>query len=64
MEIDAPRVRGSVGASAVEYSLIVTAIAAIIVMIVFAVGKYTGTAFSHTCDSLEAGDFHASQSCP
>ena len=38
------------GASAVEYGLLVAAIAAIIVVIVFAVGKFTGAAFSDTCD--------------
>lgn len=52
------------GASAVEYSLIVAAIAAIIVLIVFAVGEYTGSAFSNTCDSLASGEFTGSHSCP
>jgi pilus assembly protein Flp/PilA len=53
------------GASAVEYGLLVAAIAAIIVVVVFAVGKFTGAAFSDTCDSLESGEFSApSASCP
>ena len=43
------------GASAVEYSLLVVAIAAIIVLIVFAVGEFTGQAFMTTCDSLDSG---------
>ena len=56
--------RDASGASAVEYSLIVTAIAAIIVLVVFAVGKFTSAAYSNTCDSLAAGGFNASQTCP
>lgn len=52
------------GASAVEYSLIVVAIAAIIVLIVFAVGKYTGAAYTQTCDSFASGGFSATHSCP
>lgn len=52
------------GASAVEYSLIVVAIAAIIVMVVFAVGRFTGTAYEQTCDSLAGGGFNATHSCP
>ena len=52
------------GASAVEYSLIVVAIAAIIVIVVFAVGQYTGGAFSESCASLQAGDFQTSETCP
>lgn len=56
--------RDDAGASAVEYSLVVVAIAAIIVLVVFAVGKYTGSAFSNTCDSLKAGGFSGSHSCP
>jgi Flp pilus assembly pilin Flp len=52
------------GASAVEYSFIVAAIAAILVVIVFAVGKFTGAAYTDTCTSLQAGDFNTSQTCP
>lgn len=53
------------GASAVEYGLLVAAIAAIIVIVVFAVGKFTGAAFSDTCNSLASGSFSASSaSCP
>lgn len=42
------------GASAVEYGLLVAAIAAIIVLIVFAIGKFVKQGFSDTCDALEA----------
>jgi pilus assembly protein Flp/PilA len=52
------------GASAVEYSFIVAAIAAIIVITVFAVGRYTSTAYEDTCDSLASGDFSGGHTCP
>jgi pilus assembly protein Flp/PilA len=45
------------GASAVEYGLLVAAIAAIIVIIVFAIGKFVKAGFSHTCDGLSQGDY-------
>lgn len=41
------------GASAVEYGLLVAAIAAIIVLIVFAIGKFVKQGFSDTCDAME-----------
>lgn len=44
--------RNSKGASAVEYGLLVAAIAAIIVAIVFVLGKFVKKAFSDTCDAL------------
>ena len=57
--------RSESGASAVEYSLLVTAIAAVIVIIVFALGKFTGEAYSDTCDSMEMVSTWASaSSCP
>lgn len=40
------------GASAVEYGLLVAAIAAIIVLIVFAIGKFVQQGFQDTCDGL------------
>jgi pilus assembly protein Flp/PilA len=52
------------GASAVEYSLIVAAIAAILVVVILAVGEFTGGAYSDTCSSLSSGDFSASYPCP
>jgi pilus assembly protein Flp/PilA len=52
------------GASAVEYGLLVAAIAAVIVIIVFALGGIIKDAFKSTCDSVNTGSFsHASTSC-
>ena len=42
------------GASAVEYGLLVAAIAAIIVLIVFAIGKFVKSGFENTCKGLDA----------
>lgn len=50
-----PKNRSDDGASAVEYSLVVVAIAAIIVLVVFAVGEFTSETFTTTCDSLDSG---------
>jgi Flp pilus assembly pilin Flp len=57
------RPRDDSGASAVEYSFIVAAIAAVIVMVVFAVGKFTQSSYATTCDNFAAGDFGVSASC-
>ncbi len=43
------------GASAVEYGLLVAAIAAIIVLIVFAIGKFVKQGFTDTCNGLKSG---------
>jgi pilus assembly protein Flp/PilA len=43
------------GASAVEYGLLVAAIAAVIVIIVFALGGLIKDAFSKTCNSISTG---------
>lgn len=51
------------GASAVEYSLVVVALAAIIVFVIFAIGGMTGTLFTGSCESLEAGYASASAAC-
>lgn len=51
------------GASAVEYSLIVAAIAAIVVLVVFAVGALTGQLFDGTCNSLDSGYASVSNNC-
>jgi pilus assembly protein Flp/PilA len=40
------------GASAVEYGLLVAAIAAIIVLVVFALGKIVKSAFGNTCQAI------------
>ena len=53
------------GASAVEYGLLVAAIAAVIVIIVFAVGQFTRATFSDTCSSLANGSYTATTTtCP
>jgi pilus assembly protein Flp/PilA len=49
--------RSDKGASAVEYSLIVVAIAAIIVLVVFAIGEFTQAQFADTCTSLKSGSY-------
>jgi pilus assembly protein Flp/PilA len=62
-----PRGADDTGASAVEYSLIVAAIAAIIVAIVFAVGASTKRLFSDTCDSFKnnaSASVSSATSCP
>jgi len=43
------------GASAVEYGLLVAAIAAIIVLLVFAVGKFVKAGFQETCNGIDSG---------
>ena len=47
------------GASAVEYGLLVAAIAAVIVIIVFVLGGYVQSAFDKTCDEIGKGDQNA-----
>jgi pilus assembly protein Flp/PilA len=52
------------GASAVEYGLLVAAIAAVIVIIVFALGGIIKDAFKSTCDNVNKGSFsHAATTC-
>jgi pilus assembly protein Flp/PilA len=46
------------GASAVEYGLLVAAIAALIVIIVFALGGLIKEAFNHTCDTIASKTAH------
>ena len=41
------------GASAVEYGLLVAAIAALIVLVVFALGRQIADAFNDTCTAIE-----------
>lgn len=50
------------GASAVEYGLLVAAIAALIVVIVFSLGKLVKGTFSSTCDAI-ASNGNVSSSC-
>lgn len=42
------------GASAVEYSLIVVAIAALIAAVVFVLGDVVGTQYEQSCDAVGA----------
>ena len=52
------------GASAVEYGLLVAAIAAVIVVIVFALGSLVQKKFKNTCDSIASnGGQDTSQNC-
>jgi pilus assembly protein Flp/PilA len=46
------RGKGDEGASAVEYGLLVAAIAAIIILVVFALGSYVKGAFKDTCTAF------------
>jgi pilus assembly protein Flp/PilA len=41
------------GASAVEYGLLVAAIAAIIILVVFALGQWVQGAFTDTCENFK-----------
>jgi pilus assembly protein Flp/PilA len=41
------------GASVVEYGLLIAAVAALVVVAVFAVGNWANSAFTETCDQLD-----------
>jgi len=58
--------RDDEGASAVEYGLLVAAIAAIIILIVFALGTWVKGAFKDTCDAFEnnANLVNSGDNCP
>jgi Flp pilus assembly pilin Flp len=47
-----PRLSGDEGASSVEYGLVVTAIAAVVVVVVIAFGQNVTSLFTHTCDRV------------
>lgn len=51
------------GASAVEYGLLVAAIAALIVIIVFALGRIVNEVFSDTCTGIKNGATSVSATC-
>jgi len=51
--LTAAKKRDDEGASAVEYGLLVAAIAAIIILVVFAVGSWVKGAFKDTCDAFD-----------
>jgi pilus assembly protein Flp/PilA len=60
----APRQRGEEGASAVEYGLLVAAIAALIAVIVFALGGVIREVlFEDTCGTIQSGVPNISSSC-
>ena len=44
------------GASAVEYGLLVAAIAAIIILVVFALGTFVKGAFKDTCEAFDSSN--------
>ena len=44
------------GASAVEYGLLVAAIAAIIILVVFALGTFVKGAFKDTCSAFQSSN--------
>jgi pilus assembly protein Flp/PilA len=48
------------GASAVEYGLLVAAIAALIVIIVFALGHVIRSVFDQTCDTIASNTSNSS----
>ena len=50
--ITTKQVEGDEGASAVEYGLLVAAIAAIIILVVFALGTFVKGAFKDTCTAF------------
>jgi len=53
------------GASAVEYGLLVAAIAAVIVLVVFALGGYVKGAFDDTCGAIaDSGGTTTGSACP
>ena len=55
--------RNDDGASAVEYGLLVAGIAAVIVLLVFALGGVMKSAFSSTCTSITGKVTSSGQSC-
>ena len=48
-------IRKDEGASAVEYGLLIAAIAALIVIIVFALGRLVSESFDDTCSGISSG---------
>ena len=58
------RIRDEDGASAVEYGLIVFAIASMVVLIVFSLGIVNKEMFADSCQSIKAGYDNAGYSTP
>lgn len=52
--------RNEEGASAVEYGLLVAAIAALIVIVIFALGGVVKEAFQDTCSGINTGSANSS----
>lgn len=52
------------GASAVEYGLLVAAIAAVIVVIVFALGKLINGKISDACNQIASNGQQTNATCP
>jgi pilus assembly protein Flp/PilA len=59
----AARRREDDGAASVEYGLLVAAIAAIIVLVVFAIGTWVKGAFDTTCSNLDKGPTGSTINC-
>jgi pilus assembly protein Flp/PilA len=57
------RAREEDGASAVEYALLVAAIAALIIVVVFAFGNLVRGIFQNTCNDLKAHSSNSSSDC-
>ena len=56
--------RNDEGASAVEYGLLVAAIAALIVVAVFGIGRVVSDSFKGTCTSLKSSSGNTAATCP
>lgn len=57
------KVKNDEGASAVEYGLLVAAIAALIIIVVFALGGVVKDVFKNTCDSISTKTAPSGSSC-
>jgi pilus assembly protein Flp/PilA len=64
--VTSAKARNDEGASAVEYGLLVAAIAAIIILLVFALGTWVKGAFKDTCDAFQNKSNQATKgtNCP
>ena len=57
------RLKDQEGATAVEYGIMVAAIAAVIVTVVFVLGSQVKAGFDDTCSAMD-GKTSSSESCP
>ena len=60
----AAKARSEKGTSSVEFGLIVVAIAALITLVVFVVGKYVKAAFDTTCGGMSGNVTNTTATCP